>query len=208
MGNHQILEVRKEQREKSIDASSLWIFVKIFDNQVCFVHIAVDNGVAQLKTIKILTHPYLVLNDLRSDAFVILRQAEQHFIELAGQTRKVRTYGISNKLGRFRINRRSFGLQIAFDKGWKVTFLEFCTLKQHPSVANSLHIRLFSPVNLAVFMAHHQDCRCHRLFQVLFQRLRILDILGLFDDNYLILGHHRIAPCSVSHLRSIDVRAE
>ena len=72
---------------------------------------------------------------------------------------------------------------------------------------DSLHQTLFTTVKFTL-VAKNQHGRGHGLVEILLQRLRILDILRLLDDEHLSFGHHRIALGSIHNLRCVDVRAK
>ena len=208
MGNHQILEVRKEQREKGIDASSLWIFVKIFDNQVCFVHIAVDNGVAQLESVKILAHSYLVFDHLRRHSPIRFGQRDDDLFELAGQSTQVGADAVGNELSRLGVDAHLTLFEVALDEGWQITVAQFLTLEEDACLTDGLDILTLPAVDGAVFVAEHKNGLGRRLFEVILQLVSLLQVLRFLDDDHLPLGHHGVTAGGVGYLGSSDVGTE
>ena len=202
------MEVIEEHWEKSIDTTRLWIFVKIFDDLVCFKHIAVDDGVAKFETIEFLAHANLVFNHLWRHSPILLWQRQDDLVELTCQTTQISTDGIRDNLRGFGVDTDVARLEIALDEHGQVAIAQFFALKEHASRLDGLHIFALAPVDSTVFMAHHEDGRRQGLLEIPLQRLCLLDILRFLDDDHLIFGHHGITTGIIGHLRGRHIRAE
>ena len=157
MRDHEILEEIEEQREKGIDASCLRIVVKIFDYLVSLEDISADDGCPELKTVEVLAHPYLVLNDLWRNPLVTFWQTEDDFVQLAGQSAEIGTDAVGNELGGLLVDGDLSLAEILLDKGWQSPFLQLHALEEYASLLDGLHVIAFLAVHLAVFMAHYED---------------------------------------------------
>ena len=118
---------------------------------------AVDNGIAQLKSIEILAHPYLVLHHLWGHLLVLCRQGENHLVEFARQAAQVSSDGVGYQLRRFRVDTHLALLEILLNERWKVAITQFFALKQHASGLDGLDVLPFSAVNTPVFVTKDED---------------------------------------------------
>ena len=201
------MEVRKEQRQESVNGASFRITVKIFHYLVSLIYVVVDNGVSQLKAIKLLAYPYLSLHDVGSYPPVILWQRNQNLIQLRRKTGKIRAHVVSYHLRSFRFHGGFPGFKIILYKGRQFPVFRFGALKHHANGSRLAHYFL-ALVYRAILMANHQDGRLHGTVQVTLYRFPALEVLRLFHYNHPVFRHHGIFPAKVGHLDSRDISAE
>ena len=201
------MEISKEHREKREERTTLRIAVKIIYYLICLEHIAADDGTSQLEGIEVFAHPYFSLHNLRSNTPVVLRKRNEQFVELGSESVQICSHMISHHLGSLGFNGCLTGLEISLDEARQISVVELLAFKNHTRLGSEGR-KLFTTVELAVFMTENKDGCFYRIFEVLLERFQIPQILSLFHNHHSILRHHRVALAQICHLRTRNICSE
>lgn len=177
------MEISKEHREKREERTALRIAVKIIYYLICLEHIAADDGTSQLEGIEVFAHPYFSLHNLRSNTPVVLRKRNEQFVELGSESVQICSHMICHHLCSLGFNGCLTGLEICLDEARQISVVELLAFKNHTRLGSEGR-KLFTTVELAVFMTENKDGCFYRIFEVLLERFQIPQILSLFHNHH------------------------